>query len=256
MDLSPDQVVYWRWGWFELNATLLFTWITMALLVGGSLAMTRGLGTGPRVGRAQAFVELVVITIREQIREATGGQDPDRYLPFVGTLFLFIAGSALLEVVPGVLAPPASLSTTAALALWVFLAVPVFGVLGRGARRYLGRYLEPTPLMLPFHLLGELTRTLALAVRLFGNLMSTRLLVAILLTLVPFLFPAVLQAFGLLIGVIQAYVFAVLALVYVASGAREQARRMGPDVGELGAAPEQRETNTSTSESPEWNPSN
>lgn len=229
MELSPDAVVFWEAGWLRINATLVFTWLTMALLVGGSWLVTRRLRPAPRVGRRQALIEMVVVTIREQIREATGEEDADRYLPFVGTLFLFIAGSALLEVVPGVLAPPASLSTTAALAACVFVAVPVFGVVKKGGTAYLRSYLRPTPLMLPFHVLGELTRTLALAVRLFGNMMSTQLLVAILITLVPFLFPAVLQAFGLLIGVIQAYVFAVLALVYIASASRVQDRR--PDVG-------------------------
>lgn len=223
MELTPDTVVLWRWGWFVVNETLLSTWITMAVLVLAAWAVTGRLGSGPEVPRAQALLELIVVTMRRQIREATQ-EEADPYLPFIGTLFLFLTCAALLEVVPGLHAASASLSTTAALAACVFVAVPLFGILQRGAREYLGDYVRPTPAMLPFHVIGELSRTLALAVRLFGNMMSGRLLVAMIVSLVPLLFPAALQAFGLLIGVIQAYVFAMLALVYVASGARTRKR--------------------------------
>lgn len=223
MELSPDAVVLWRWGWLTVNQTLVSTWITMALLVSGSWLVTRRLRRGHDVGRDQAFLELVVVTIRDQIGDATR-EDPDSYLPFVGTLFLFLTATALLGIVPGLQPASASLSTAAALAACVFVAVPLYGMIQRGARDYLRDYLRPTPAMLPFHVIGEISRTLALALRLFGNMMSGRLLVAIILSLVPLLFPAVLQAFGLLIAVIQAYVFAILALVYIASGARSRQR--------------------------------
>src|SRR5690606_36647311 len=123
------------------------------------------------------------------------------YLPFVGTLFLFIFTSNLLGIVPGFRQPTGSLTTTATLAIAVFLAVPAFAMSRVGLARYLRSYLEPTPLMLPFTLIGEVTRTLSLAVRLFGNVMSGSVIAAILLSITPLFFPVVMQAFGLLIGV-------------------------------------------------------
>jgi F-type H+-transporting ATPase subunit a len=219
MDLSPDSVVYWQWGTAKITATLAFTWMTMIILVVGSWLVTRRMRSATEVSTTQAFLEMVVMQIRDQIRDATQ-DEPDPYLPLVGTLFLFIAVSTLFSVIPGVRAPAASLSTTSALALCVFVAVPLYGMRARGLKGYLKHYLEPSPFMLPFNIIGELSRTLALAVRLFGNIMSGRLIVAVLLSVVPLVFPAMLQAFGLLIGFIQAYVFAVLALVYIASGTR------------------------------------
>src|SRR5690606_37898425 len=139
-------------------------------------------------------------------------QEPRPYLPFIGTLFLFILASNVLSIVPGFHPPTGSLTTTAALALAVFFAVPAFGIRRTGLRRYLRTYLEPVPLMLPFTILGEITRTLALAVRLFGNVMSSSMMVAILLVVAPLVFPMLMQVLGLLMGVLQAYIFAVLAL--------------------------------------------
>lgn len=219
MQLTPDAVVYWQWEFVSLNATLVFTWLTMIVMVVASWVVTRSLETGLEIGRGQALLELVVLQIRDQIDEAVP-EDPEIYVPFIGTLFLFITFSTVLGAIPGVQVVAASLSTAAALAACVFAAVPLFGVARIGLRTYLGHYVRPSPFMLPFHVIGELSRTLALAVRLFGNLMSGRVLVAIILSVAPFVFPAVLEAFGLLIGVIQAYVFAMLALVYIASGAR------------------------------------
>ena len=130
-----------------------------------------------------------------------------------------------------------SLTTTAALALAVFLAVPVFGIARVGLGRYLKSYLEPTPFMLPFTILGEVTRTLALAVRLFGNIMSGTVIAAILLSIAPLFFPVIMQLFGLLIGVLQAYIFAVLAMVYIASAASESDRRIEGRGGQEAARP-------------------
>lgn len=227
MELTPDQVVYWQWGFLTVNATLVFTWLTIVVMVGGSWLVTRTLETGPEIGRGQAILELVVVQIRRQIDEAVPGES-DRYLPFVGTLFLFIAFSTVLGAIPGVHVVAASLSTAAALATCVFVAVPLFGIAQEGVGRYLRRYVQPSVLMAPFHVIGELSRTLALAVRLFGNLMSGKVIVAILLTVAPFVFPALLEAFGLLIGMIQAYVFAILALVYIASGTRSRRSEEDP----------------------------
>jgi F-type H+-transporting ATPase subunit a len=221
--LSPDTIVYGRLGPLAINATLVFTWLVMALLVGVAALVRARMRTDAEMTPAQNALEALVVFILDQIRDVTQ-QDPEPYLPFVGTLFLFIATSNVLSVVPGFQPPTGSLTTTAALAICVFLAVPAFGIAKLGVVRYLRGYLQPSPFMLPFTIIGELSRTLALAVRLFGNVMSTTVIVAILLSVAPLLFPVIMNAFGLLIGIIQAYIFAILAIVYIASGTTQQAR--------------------------------
>jgi F-type H+-transporting ATPase subunit a len=230
MTISPDSVVLWQWGPLVLNATIAFTWVVMALLVLGSWLVTRGLSSGTELTPWQNLLEVLVTGMRDQIRSVSR-QDPGRYLPFVGTLFLFIAVANLLNVVPGYRAPTGSLSTTTALALCVFVAVPLYGIHHEGPAAYLRRYLRPTVLMLPFNIIGEFSRTVALAVRLYGNVMSGTVIAAILLGLTPFLFPVVMQLLGLLTGMIQAYIFAVLAMVYIASAtsARGDGERHGTD---------------------------
>lgn len=227
MTLSPDAIPVFAVGPWTVNATIVYTWGVMALLVAAGWLVTRRLTTGHRIGPGQNALEAVVAFLQDQIREITG-QDPEPYLPFVGTLFLFIAVSNVLSVVPGFLPPTGSLTTTAALALTVFVAVPTFGIAKLGLRGYLAHYVRPNPLMLPFTVIGEVSRTLALAVRLFGNVVSGSVIAAVLLAVVPLFFPIVMQAFGLLIGVIQAYIFAVLATVYIASGTELQQRRARP----------------------------
>lgn len=216
MHLSPDELVLFRYGLFRLNATLVFTWGLMLLLVLGSRLVTRRLATDARPPRGQLLLELVVRGIETQIREV-GLADPERYLPFLGTLFLFLATSALCTVLPGYEPPTGSLSTTLALAACVFVAVPAFGIADQGVRGYLASYLEPSPIMLPFNVISEVSRTLALAVRLFGNMMSGTMIIGILLTITPFLFPVVMTVLGLLTGMVQAYIFTVLAAVYIAA---------------------------------------
>jgi F-type H+-transporting ATPase subunit a len=216
MTISPDQVVLWQWGPLHVNATLAYTWAIMALLTLGAWLVTRRLSTGPELSRWQNLLEVLVTGLRDQIRDVSR-QEPGQYLPFVGTLFVFIAVSNLLSVVPFYTPPTGSLSTTTALALCVLTAVPVYGILHQGPLGYLRHYVQPTPLMLPFNLIGELSRTVALAVRLYGNIMSGTVIVGILLSLTPFFFPIVMQLLGLLTGMIQAYIFAVLAMVYIAS---------------------------------------
>jgi F-type H+-transporting ATPase subunit a len=217
--ITPDTLVLWSHGAFVLNATIAYTWLVMLMLVIGSAAITRRLTDGPDISRWQNLVEVLVTGMRDQIREVSR-HDPGMYLPFVGTLFLFIATSNLLAVVPGYLPPTGSLSTTTALAACVFVAVPLFGISRQGVVGYLRNYLRPTPLMLPFNVIGEFSRTLALAVRLYGNIMSGTVLVGILISLAPFFFPIVMQMLGLITGLVQAYIFAVLAMVYIASAAK------------------------------------
>lgn len=224
MNINPDAIVAWQIGPIGINATIVFTWIVMALLVLGSWAITRRLTTGPELSRWQNLIEVLVAGMRDQIREVSQ-QEPGRFLPFVGTLFLFIAASNLLSVVPGFRAPTGSLSTTTALALAVFVAVPLFGIAREGLFRYLANYVRPSWLMLPFNVIGELSRTLALAVRLYGNIMSGVMIAGILLSLAPFFFPILMQLLGLVTGLIQAYIFAVLAMVYIASASSARASR-------------------------------
>jgi F-type H+-transporting ATPase subunit a len=228
VEISPDSWILLEWRGWRLNATIVFTWVVMALLVFGSWAITSRLSDAEAVSRWQVMLEVVVSGIRDQIEEI-GADDPARYLPFIGTLFLFIATGNLLGVVPGYQPPTGSLSTTAALAICVLIAVPLFSVGERGVGGYLRGYLRPTPLMLPFNLVSEVSRTIALAVRLYGNVMSGTVIVGILISVAPFIFPVVMQLLGLLTGMIQAYIFAILAMVYIGSASRT--RRGADDPG-------------------------
>jgi F-type H+-transporting ATPase subunit a len=214
--ISPDQVIFFTWGFVTINATLIYTWLVMGILVVGSMVITRNLSTDRTLSRWQNLLEVIVGAIRSEIREVVkeGG---DTYFPFIGTLFLFILFSNLFTFIPGYVAPTSSLTTTSALAILVFFAVPIFGIAKQGIIEYLKEYFRPTFIFFPFHIMGEFSRTLALAVRLFGNLMSHEKVIAILLTVTPLFFPVVMQALGLLIGIIQAYIFAVLTMVYIAS---------------------------------------
>jgi F-type H+-transporting ATPase subunit a len=219
MHLSPDGIVYWHHGFLKLNATIVFTWGLMLVLAVGSKLITRRLSMDLERSRWQNFLEIIVLGINGQIKEV-GLRHPEKYLGFLGTLFLFIAMANLCTIIPGYEPPTGSLSTTAALALCVFVAVPFFGIVDQGIGGYLKSFIEPTFIMLPFNLISEISRTLAMAVRLFGNMMSGTMIIAILLTITPFLFPIVMTALGLLTGMVQAYIFTILAAVYIAAATR------------------------------------
>ena len=220
MRLSPDELVYWQLGFFKLNGTIVFTWALMLFLVLGSMLVTRKLSMDLQRSRWQNLLEIVVIAINKQIDEV-GLPHPEKYIGFIGTLFLFVATASLFTIVPGFEPPTGSLSTTTALALCVLVAVPMFGIAGRGLRGYLKSYIEPTVIMLPFNIISELSRTLALSVRLFGNMMSGAMIIGILLTITPFIFPIVMTVLGLLTGMVQAYIFSILAAVYIAAATRK-----------------------------------
>jgi F-type H+-transporting ATPase subunit a len=228
MRLTTDDLVFWQWGFFKLNGTIVYTWVVMAALAIGSLLATRRLSSGKQMDRWQNFLEVIVGFLRGEIRDISR-QDPDPFLPFIATIFLFIATATVLDIVPGFESPVISLSTTAALAVCVFLAVPIYGVAFEGVGGYLKNYVKPSWFMLPFNVIGEVTRTLALAVRLFGNVMSGAKVVGILISLVGVLWPAVMMFVGLFVGLIQAYIFAVLAMVYIASGMRRRPARQEPE---------------------------
>jgi F-type H+-transporting ATPase subunit a len=220
--LTPDAVVFWQYGFLKLNATIVFTWGLMLVLALGSKLCTRKLSTGLARTHWQNLLEIVVTGLEDQIEEV-GLQRPRKYIGFLGTLFLLLAAASVCTVIPGYEPPTASLSTTVALALCVFVAVPLFGIREQGLGGYLKAYAEPTVIMLPFNIISEVSRTLALAVRLFGNMMSGVLIIAILLTITPFLFPIVMTALGLLTGMVQAYIFSILATVYIAAATRTRA---------------------------------
>ncbi len=225
MRISPDDVVLFEFGFVKLNLTIVYTWALMLLMVIGSMFITRKLVVATKISRWQSILEMIVIGIKKQIEEV-GLTNVKRYIGFLGTLFLFLFLSNLLTILPFYEPPTSSLSTTAALAIAVFFAVPVFNISEHGIVSYLKSYVKPLPIMLPFHIISEFSRTLALAVRLFGNMMSGVMILGILLTITPFIFPIVMTAFGLLTGSVQAYIFTILASVFIAAAAHESEKEI------------------------------
>jgi F-type H+-transporting ATPase subunit a len=212
-------MIFWQYGFCKLNGTIVFTWGLMLVLAAGSKLITRNLSTGMKRSRWQNLLEIIVSGMEKQIEEI-GLYRPEKYIGFLGTLFLFVALASLCTIIPGYEPPTGSLSTTAALAVCVFVAVPFFGIQEQGFVNYLKSYVSPTFIMLPFHIISELSRTLALAVRLFGNMMSGVMIIAILLIITPLIFPIAMTVLGLLTGMVQAYIFSILAAVYIAAGTR------------------------------------
>lgn len=222
MQFGLDQWWLFQIGPVRINATIAYTWLVMAILIASALLVRLRLSSTGELTRWQNLWEAIISTMRNQIRDVSG-QDPGPFLPFVGTLFIFIATANILAVVPGYAPPTGSLSTTTALAVCVLAAVPVYGMHRKGVLGYLKSYIQPTPLMAPFNIIGEISRTIALAIRLYGNVMSGTVIVGILISIAPFFFPVAMQLLGLLTGVIQAYIFAILAMVYIASAIRTRA---------------------------------
>ena len=229
MNLSSDQQILWQHGFFKLNGTIVTTWAMMIAMASGAKLITRNLVAEGSISRWQGTLEIIVTSIEKQIREV-GLDQPDKYLAFLGTLFLFVATSSLCTIIPGFQPPTGSLSTTAALALCVFIAVPLFGIGSQGLAGYLKSYTKPTLVMVPFNIISELSRTLALAVRLFGNMMSGVMIIGILLTITPLVFPIVMTALGLLTGMVQAYIFSILAAVYIAAATLVRKPKPDPEV--------------------------
>ncbi|WP_146346930.1 F0F1 ATP synthase subunit A [Phaeobacter marinintestinus] len=216
MNLSPDQVIMFQIWDIPINATIFYTWIVMAVLSVGAILITRNLRPDVPPNRWRTTLEVIVQGIQGQIEEVAGR--PNRQLLYyAGTLFLFVAMSNLMLVIPGFEPPTASLSTTTALALSVLIAVPLFGITSRGLGGYLKTYIQPSFIMLPFNIISEFSRGISLAIRLYGNIMSGAVIAAILLSVAPFFFPVVMDVLGLLTGMIQAYIFAILATVYISS---------------------------------------
>lgn len=216
MVASPlEPSILFSVGPVVISRTVVTTWgIVAALAIGARLATWR---MTSKPGRIQAVLEAVVVAASDQIA-AVLNRDPAQFLPLLGTLFIFLVAANLSALLPGVKAPTASLETPAALAAVVFFAVHVYGVKLRGLGGYLKSYLEPNPMLLPLNILGEFTRTFSLMMRLFGNIMSDELVLAIVLALAGLLVPIPFMAFTILVGLVQAYIFTVLAAVYIAGG--------------------------------------
>lgn len=216
MRISPDEMVFFEYGFIKINLTIAATWLVMLMMVLGSYLITRHLTSGIKTSRWQSTLEIIVIGIKKQIHEV-GLAKAERYIAFLGTLFLFLLVSNLLTVLPLYEPPTGSLSTTVALSICVFFAVPIFNIREHGLVNYLKSYIQPLFIMLPLHIINEFTRTVALAVRLFGNMMSGTVILAILVSIIPLFFPLIMTFFGLLTGTVQAYIFSILAAVFIAA---------------------------------------
>jgi F-type H+-transporting ATPase subunit a len=209
-------------GPVPVTSVVVTTWVIIAVVVVAAWLGTRRMRVD--AGRWQAALEVVVETIGNQVREVVGG-DPGRYIPLIGTLFLFIAVANLSAMVPGVSPPTAHLETDAALAGIVFLSVHVFGIAAHGVRGYLAGFVRPNVLLLPLNLLGEITRTFSLMVRLFGNIMSHEIVIGVVLTLAGLIVPLPLMALAIVIGIVQAYIFTILATVFIGAAVEASERK-------------------------------
>lgn len=216
---SPLETTVLFWvGPVPITQPVVTTWVLMVVIVAGCYTLTRNLSLKP--GRRQAALELLVTVLDTQIRE-TMSVEPDRYRTFLGGLFLFILIANWSSLIPGVEPPTANLETDAALALLVFVAVIVYGIRAGGVRGYLRSFAMPTPLMIPLNLVETLTRSFSLLIRLFGNIMSGVFVIGIVLSLAGLFVPIPFMALDLLTGLVQAYIFTVLAMVFIAAAVAE-----------------------------------
>jgi F-type H+-transporting ATPase subunit a len=208
-----ENAVLFHLGPLAISDAVVTTWIIMAVLAVFSLAVTRRLRLEP--DRMQTALEGGLGAIQNTIR-AVLPEQVDKVLPFLATLWIFLVSANLSGVIPGAHAPTAQLSTTAALAILVFISVHWFGIRSEGLKNYLGHYLRPSPILLPFHLLSEITRTVALSVRLFGNIMSLEMAALLILLVAGFLAPVPILMLHIIEALVQAYIFGMLALIYIA----------------------------------------
>ncbi len=211
----PEVIL--RIGPVEVTGTVLYSLVASAIVVGFAVLVRLGLAAN-RTGWPVA-AEFLVDHLEGIMREMFEC-DPRPYTPLVVTLALYIGVANLLGLVPGMRSPTADFSTTAALAVVVFLAVPIYGIRANGVRGYFRHYLEPTPLLLPLEIVTEFSRTLALAVRLFGNMVSEELVIAVLLLIAGLLVPVPIMLLSVLTSVVQTYIFAVLTIVYLSAAVR------------------------------------
>jgi len=221
-DIGILANVVFQIGPVAITSTVITTWLLMAVLGLFAWITTQHLATEP--GPLQTALEGVVASI-EQAVAAVAPQQAQQLMPFIGTLWVFLVIANLSGLIPGVHSPTRDLSATAALAILVFLSVHWFGIRTQGLKRYLRHYLTPSPILLPFHLISEVTRTIALAVRLFGNIMSLEMTALLILLVAGFLAPVPILMLHIVEALVQAYIFGMLALIYVAGGLQSQQLR-------------------------------
>ena len=215
MENYDSMIVFYIGAW-PVSMTIFSTWIVIALLALLSWLATRRMKVSQNVSRFQTFMEAVVLFVHQEIYE-TSNDNPKKYIGMALTLFLFIALCNVLTIIPGFRPPTASLSTTLAMSLVVFIAIPIYSVMNAGWKGYLHKFIEPTPLMLPINIFSDISSTLAMALRLYGNMISGTMFAFILTSFMPFLLPLPMTLLGLLTGTIQAYIFMLLAIVYTSS---------------------------------------
>lgn len=221
MEITPDTQIFWEYGFVKINLTILTTWVLMIFIVLFSMLLTKKFKNTGSYSQFYVSIEMILTFITKQLSDI-GISTPLIYLPFIGTLFIFLTLSAILTIFPGYIPPTSSLSTTVAFSICVFVAVPFYGIKDQGIFGYLKTYFEPTALMFPINVAGDFSRTLALAIRLFGNMMSGTMIIAILLGIAPLLFPVFIELLGLITGLIQAYIFTILSTVYIAAAIRSR----------------------------------
>jgi len=219
-EILPEH--WFRLGSLAVSETIITTWCIMLLLVSSMWLITRRLSIQP--SPLQAAAEGIISTIEAAIT-AVAPQHAKQLLPFIASLWIFIVIANLAGLIPGVNSPTRDLSATAALAFLVFLAAHWFGIRSQGIKNYLQHYLSPSPVLLPFHIISEITRTVALAVRLFGNIMSLEMAALLVLFIAGFLVPIPILMLHIIEALVQAYIFGMLALIYIAGGLQSQQLR-------------------------------
>lgn len=212
-EIFNPQVLFYLFT-IPITKTIISTWVVMAFLVLFSFFLTRKMTFIP--GRLQNVLELFVEAIINLIEGMSPGNGR-KFLPLVGTLALFIGTANLAHLVPGLKAPTSDFNTAFALALVVFFAVPFYGITTQGPKQYFKEYISPSPILLPFHIISEITRTFSLALRLFGNILGEEIIIGILFLLAPLFVPVPMMLFSIFTGVIQAYIFTILTVVYLSS---------------------------------------
>lgn len=217
-----------RFGPLTISGTVLTTWIIMLILMMVSWLVTRRLRMQPDA--VQTTIEGIISTMETAIA-AVEPKQAQQLLPFIGSLWIFLVIANLSGLIPGVHSPTGDLSTTAALAFLVFLAAHWFGIRTQGLKNYLRHYLTPSPILLPFHIISEITRTVALAVRLFGNIMSLEMAALLILFVAGVLVPVPILMLHVIEALVQAYIFGILALIYIAGGLQSQQLRQKNNEG-------------------------
>ena len=202
-----------------IDNTVVTTWGIIGVIGLFARILSRKLTINP--GLVQTAVEGMIASIENVIREVAP-QHVKSLMPFIGSLWIFLVIANLCGLIPGVHSPTRDLSATSALAILVFLSTHWYGIRLQGIKLYLSHYVKPSPILLPFHLIGEITRTVALAVRLFGNMMSLEMAALLFLLVAGFLAPVPILMLHVIEALVQAYIFGMLALIYIAGSLQYQ----------------------------------